>query len=38
MLKLTTSAIPVSDYKTFKQMMDMWNDKKCRLVILKKEI
>jgi hypothetical protein len=38
MLKLKTSAIPVSDYKAFKQMMDMWNDKKCRLVILKKEI
>lgn len=36
MLKLTTSVIPLTDYKAFKQMIDLWNDKKCREVVVRK--
>jgi hypothetical protein len=36
MLVITSSVIAVSEYGDFKRMIDMWNDRKCRELILKK--
>jgi len=36
MLKVSITNIPVSEYKAFKQMMDLWNDKKGWEMIVKK--
>jgi hypothetical protein len=38
MLKVSVTNIPVSEYKAFKQMMDLWNDRKVREVIIKKPV
>jgi hypothetical protein len=35
-LTITEKVIPVSDYKVFKQMMDLWNEAKYRELVLKK--
>ena len=35
-LSITERFIPVAEYKTFKQMMDLWNEAKYRELVLKK--